>query len=111
MRKLGILFVADGFKPFVAAALTRDGNCDVGKPAVFFSAVPMFYISGDHYHFSGGQADRLFPFFLIPSFPCRTDKKLSAVFCRMMNMPIVAARRFKGYVGYMKAAVAAGKRI
>lgn len=111
MRKLGILFVADGFKPFVAAALTRDGNCDVGKPAVFFSAVPMFDVGRNGNNRAGDKAYGFFPEFLIPALSCSTDKKLSAVFCRMMNMPIVAARRFKGYVGYMKVAVAAGKRI
>ena len=42
-----------------------------------------------------------FPFFLIPSASGNTDEHLSSAFCGVVNMPVVAAPRFKGHIGYI----------
>ena len=90
-----VYFIRYRFAPFVFAVFSRNFHCNMGKPAIFFRSMPVLYLCRNSDHRTRCQADRLFSLFLVPSLTCCTDQKLSATFCRMMNMPVIAAPRLK----------------
>ena len=70
----------------------------MGKPSVRLRAVPVLHIGWDHNDRPWRQANSGFAFFLIPAAARRADQDLPAAGSRVMNMPVVAAARFKGHV-------------
>ena len=72
----------------------------MGKPAVRRSAVPVLYTGHNVDHIAGVQLLRLFAPFLIVTAPGHADKDLSAAFVRLVDVPVVTAAGFKGYIEY-----------
>ena len=72
----------------------------MGKPAVRRSAVPVLYTGHNVDHIAGVQFLRLFAPFLIVTAPGHADKDLPAALVRLVDMPVVAAAGFKGYIEY-----------
>lgn len=70
----------------------------MGKPAVRLGAVPVLYLRRDDNDRAGRQANSILAFFLIPALAGCADQDLPAAALGMMDMPVVAASRFKGDV-------------
>lgn len=70
--------VVDGLEPLVAAALARDFNGDMRKPAVGFGAVPMLDARRDCHDCTGNELACRLSFLLIPPFAGGADQDLSA---------------------------------
>ena len=68
------------------------------EPAIRRSAVPVFYANRNIYHIAGAQLLCRFAPFLIVTSSGHADEDLSAAVFRMMNVPVVAAARFKGHI-------------
>ena len=71
----------------------------VREPAVFGSAMPVLDACRDHYCVAFVQLAGFFAPFLIPAAAADAQQHLSAAFVGMMDMPVVAAARFKRHVG------------
>ena len=61
--------------------------------------MPMLHALRNDHNGSGRQTLRFFTFFLIPSLTGGANQDLTAAGLGMVDMPVVAAARFKGYVG------------
>lgn len=67
------------------------------EPRVLLSAVPMLYALGNVNHVARLKRDgRLAPL-LVPTLASHTNKYLA---CPVVNVPVVAAARFKGHVAH-----------
>ena len=97
------MLVVHFFKPFVGGIFAGDFHGYVRKPAVFFSSVPMFYFGrNDDYVAGCERACGLSPF-LVSAFACDAKKYLTSAFCRVVYVPVVAARRLEGHVCHKNA--------
>ena len=57
--------------------------------------MPVFYIGGDMDYCAGKNLYSRFPFLLIPSATCDTNKHLTTPLFSLVNVPVVAASRLK----------------
>src|SRR5699024_9417478 len=95
-----ILLVGYRFQPLVGTTFCRNFNGDMGKPFVPCRTVPVLNLRGNVYHVPGMElSGRLLPF-LIPALAIGAQQNLPAL---MVDMPVVAALRFKGYIVYPDA--------
>ena len=62
--------------------------------------VPVLHAGRNMNHRARQNLYGRFSFFLIPVTASHSDKHLSAAFSRPVNMPVVAASRFKGHIEY-----------
>lgn len=97
---LVIHFMLNRLTPLVGSLLARHFNCQMREPAVRCCAMPMFHFCRNvdavaRFHFY-----RLFSFFLIITASCHADKNLSATAFCVMDVPVIAASRFKCYIKY-----------
>ena len=70
----------------------------MAKPAIFLSAMPVLYVSGDFYDIARLKRLSRLSFFLIPTVAFNTNKHLAAAFAGVMNVPVVATCWLKGNV-------------
>ena len=89
--QLAILLVADRLTPLVFAVLTGDLHGDVAEPAVRLGPVPVLHVGGDHDDAARLQADGGLALLLIPALAGGTQQQLAAAFCRVVDVPVVAA--------------------
>lgn len=68
------------------------------KPAVLLCAVPVLYALGNNDDRTGYKTNCDLAVFLIPALACGTDKELTAAFFSVVDMPVIAASRLKGYI-------------
>lgn len=68
------------------------------EPAIRRSTVPVLDSHRDIYYIAGAQLLCRFAPFLIVTMPGYADENLSAAVFRMMNVPVVTAAGFKGYI-------------
>ena len=99
LPQLPIFLIRYRLQPLIRAILAGDFEGEVGEPAVGSCSVPVLDVGRDmddiaRQHLHGG-----FPFFLIPTFAGDADEHLSAAFRRMVDVPVVPAAGFEGYVG------------
>ena len=98
LPQLPIFLIRYRLQPLIRAILAGDFEGEVGKPAIGSCSVPVFDVGRDmddiaRQHLHGG-----FPFFLIPTFAGDADEHLSAAFRRVVDVPVVPAAGFEGYV-------------
>ena len=67
--------------------------------------MPVFDFRWNDNDAARGETDRVFAGFLIPAFACRADEDLTAAFCCVVDVPVVAAAGFKRYIGEKNAAL------
>ncbi len=94
----GIFFIRNWLQPFVGGVLAWHFNSEVGKPAVLRCTVPMLDTSRDFDHIASFQGLCRLACFLIPALAGGAQKDLPAALIGLMNVPVVAAARFKGYI-------------
>ncbi len=70
--------------------------CKVLEPGILGGTVPMLCALRDIYDVACMKSDGRFAPFLIDAFPTHTYEYLM---CSVMDVPVVAAARFKSYVG------------
>ena len=94
-----VFFIGHGFEPFVLHVFPVDFNCQVGKPAVGGRTVPVFD-SGRNVD-DGARKDFLcfLAFLLIPAASVDAYQHLPSAFSGLVDMPVVAASRFKRDMG------------
>lgn len=68
----------------------------MGEPAISLGAVPMLDFRRNRNNHDFAKRNRSFVFLLIPTFTDGTDQKLTAAAFGVMDMPVIAAARFKG---------------
>ena len=68
------------------------------EPAVRCGAVPVFDLGRNVYNIAGDEQLRGLARFLIVASSCHADKNLPAAGFRVVDVPVVAAARFKGYI-------------
>ena len=96
--KLIILFCIDRLTPFAFGVFTRNLDGEVREPAGRSCAVPMLNAGGDVDYITGVQlASRLAPFLIVAA-ATGNEQNLAAAFVCVVNMPIIAAAGFKGYI-------------
>ena len=93
-----IIFFTHRLTPLTAAVFSRYFHRQMGEPAVRRSAVPVLDAGSNVDHIAGVQLLRLFAPFLIVTAPGHADKDLSAAFVRLVDVPVVTAAGFKGYI-------------
>ena len=105
-----IFFFTHWFAPLTAAVFSGYFHSQMGKPAVRRSAVPVLYTGHNVDHIAGVQLLRLFAPFLIVAPACHADEDLPAALVRLVDMPVVAAAGFKGYIEYFDLRLETGAR-
>ena len=83
--------VRNGFTPLVARLLAGALDGDVAEPAVLLRAVPVLDPGRDGHHVAGVQGLRALACLLIPAQTIRAQQQLAAAFCRVVDVPVVAA--------------------
>ena len=93
-----IFFIRYRLTPLIGGFLARYLNGKMTEPAVSCGAMPMLYFCRNVDAVARLHLNCLFAFFLIVTASCHTDKNLStAIFC-VVNVPVVAAARFKSHI-------------
>ena len=91
-----ILFIANGFEPFVRGArLILGMNRQVLHPRVRSGSVPVFDAFGDSNHRSRSKRNSGLVPFLIPTLTAHADQHLNR---SVVNMPVIAATRFERHI-------------
>ena len=98
LLQFGIVFVVYCLQPLVAGLFAGHFHGNVAKPAVRLGTVPVLHLRRNDNDRSRGEAYCIFPFFLIPAFARGAAEDLPAAGFRVMDVPVVAAARFKGDV-------------
>ena len=93
-----VFCIAYRLAPFIAAVFAGAFHCNVAEPAVLFGTVPVFDLCRNGDYCAGFQADGRLALLLIPALSGSADQDLSAALGGMVNVPVVPASRFKGYV-------------
>ncbi len=96
--QLAVFLICNGFEPLSGAVLTRNFNRDMRKPRIGFRAVPVPNIRGDNNNLPWGKAYGWFSVLAVPTLARHTDKHLTAVLVRVVDMPVVAAAGFKCHI-------------
>lgn len=94
-----ILLISDLFQPLIWHTITRDTECEMGKPTVRCGSVPMLDICRNMNYHTGQYLHCRTTLLLMPSAPGYTDEHLTASTPRMMDMPIIATTRLECHIG------------
>ncbi len=94
-----VLFVCDGFQPFVGGVFAGDLEREVRKPTVGSCAVPVLHAGGNVDNRAGQNFLRRLALLLVPATARHADEHLTAAPRRAVDMPVVAAAGLEGYVG------------
>ena len=95
-----IIFFTHRLTPLTAAVFSGYFHRQMGEPAVRRSAVPVLDTGHNVDYIAGVQLLRLFAPSLIVTAPGHADKDLSAALVSFVDVPVVAAAGFKGYIEY-----------
>lgn len=86
-----ILLIINCFKPFIASVFSRNFNCQMRKPTIRSSSMPMLYTNRNIHNISRTKPLCFLTPFLVISSSSYTNKYLTASLISVMNMPIIAA--------------------
>ena len=103
------MLVADGLEPLVAL---RIADADVGgevlEPGACGCTMPVLCAFGDVDNVAGMETDGRFAPFLIDALAADADEDLV---CAVVDVPVVAATRLKGYIGIILNSLFAFRKV
>ena len=95
---LCIFLIADRLTPFSFCIFPRNLNGKVAELTVRGCAMPVLHSRRNIDGIARHHQDRLFSPFLIIAPACNTDQYLTPALIRMVDMPVIAAARFKSHI-------------